>query len=181
MSLSLTQQRVRKTVHLVLALLMAAAGIMVGKEAVLLVGMGLLVAFMGAKLVRVLSPSLHIHAISHGAFFYAIGVLLTALVFLPASLEAFVAGLLVLALADPAACLIGMSWRTRTYRVFGETRSYGGSFACLLVSTLVFLPFVGLPFATVGALLVTMVEAYAPQGSDNLLLPLVAAFFVAVV
>jgi dolichol kinase len=152
-----------------------------GSQGVLVFGMALLLALMLSRIVRFVAKPLHVHAVSAGAFFYALGVLLTALLFPPEATPAFFAGMLVLALADPAASLIGMSIKTRTYRVFGEQRSFGGSLACLLISFVVLIPFVGVPSASVGALFLTAVEAYAPHGSDNLVLPLAAALFVALV
>jgi phytol kinase len=91
----------------------------------------------------------------------------------------------ILALADPAAAIIGMRFGRRQFRVFGSGKSVEGSAAFFAVSALcglVALPLLagtGAAATTVMALglaaLLTVVEAVSGRGSDNLTVPAVGA------
>jgi phytol kinase len=96
----------------------------------------------------------------------------------------FVMPALVLTLADPAAALVGMRYGRKQYAGVDGAKSLEGSCACGLVATAC----VAIPLAAFGgatpahalalaltvALIVTLAEAVAWRGLDNLLIPLVA-------
>ncbi|MGH7302651.1 MAG: diacylglycerol/polyprenol kinase family protein [Candidatus Rokuibacteriota bacterium] len=94
-------------------------------------------------------------------------------------------GLLPLMLADPAAALVGRRWGRHRYRIPGGVKSLEGSVAFFAIAFLcVAGALVGageLPsLATVAAfaLFLTVVEALAARGLDNLLVPLSAVLAV---
>lgn len=116
-------------------------------------------------------------------------LLLLGLLWWPGSaadrLPAALAGLLVLALGDAAAALVGQRFGRHPYHLLGSRRSWEGSGAMFLVSALV----VGLVLQATGggprpllaagvALAATLAEALSPAGSDNLTVPLVVALLL---
>lgn len=99
---------------------------------------------------------------------YLLGVLLTLGIF-PWSTA--LPGILVLALADPAAGAVGRAWGTRG---LGKGTVEGsGAFALVAFGTLLF--FVSWPLALLAALVTTTVEALPLPLDDNLTIPLVTS------
>ena len=94
---------------------------------------------------------------------------LSSLVFFPG--EAAVAGILVLALADPAACLVGRKWGRRR---LGKGTVVGSS-AFLLVSFLVLLWFLPWAPALGVALAASVVEVLPWPLDDKVTIPLAVA------
>lgn len=92
--------------------------------------------------------------------------------------------MLVLSLADPAAALIGQRYGALRYPTAGETKSLEGSMAFLTVALLsIHIPLLCFANAGLGktllisltvGLLLTLVEAMAVRGLDNLGIPLAA-------
>lgn len=78
------------------------------------------------------------------------------------------AGILALALADPAAALVGSSVRSPRY---GRV-SLAGSAACLVVATLAARWYFPWPVALLGGAMATLLEAVAGSKLDNLFIPL---------
>lgn len=91
--------------------------------------------------------------------------------------------ILSLALADPAAALVGKKWGKRKYTLFNHTKSYIGSAACAAVagvlcftalrnqwpeSSFVFV----LVFSSVYAVIVSLAEAFTSKGWDNFTIPI---------
>lgn len=127
-------------------------------------------------------PSVHgVRRRTAGGLYYplAVGLLFTFVGHRP---EVYVSAILVLALADPAAALVGRPWGRTRYHLFGSTRSIEGSLAfglcalaCLHLS-LGLLTSLGpralLLWSLHGAVLATGLEALSPRGSDNLTIPL---------
>jgi phytol kinase len=119
-----------------------------------------------------------------GAYFYPPAVALT-FAFAGDHPAAYVPALLALALGDAAAALVGQACGSLHYRVLGATRSVEGSlamalvvFACVhaaLVQLAAVDPLTAALWALHAAVLATLVEAVAPAGSDNLLIPVVTA------
>ena len=103
------------------------------------------------------------------------------------------AATLAMTLGDALASLIGRRWGSRTYTVFGHTRSWQGSAGMALVSFVaIFLTLLWLPgsalsphsaalgtlpalwMALAGAGVATLAEALSPAGTDNLSVPLLS-------
>jgi phytol kinase len=127
-------------------------------------------------------PSVHgVQRRTAGGLYYpvAVGVLFAFVGHRP---EVYVSAILVLALADPAAALVGRPWGRTRYHLFGGTRSVEGSLAfglCALVSLPLSLglltsldPVAVLLWSLHVAGLATGLEALSPHGSDNLTIPL---------
>jgi phytol kinase len=118
---------------------------------------------------------------TEGGLYYPAGVLLLFLLAAHRP-EAYVPAMLVLAFADPAAALVGGPHGRNRYRFFGGQGSVEGSLAfaacalpCLFLSLglLTSLPLSSLLLWSLHVtLLATVLEALAPRGSDNLVIPL---------
>lgn len=117
---------------------------------------------------------------SYGEMYFALGV--TALFcFARHSLLLYAVPLLVLTFADAAAALTGKYWGRHRFAAFGSIKSVEGSlgfFAVTIATTLILLVVIAaLPFlhallvAAAFALCLTLLEAIAGHGLDNLLLP----------
>ncbi len=127
-------------------------------------------------------PSVHgVRRRTAGGLCYpvAVGVLFTFVGHRP---EVYVSAILVLALADPAAALIGRPWGRTRYHLFGGDKSVEGSLAfgiCALASLHLSVglltsldPLAVLLWSLHVAVLATGLEALSPYGSDNLAIPL---------
>lgn len=172
----------RKATHTLLALVAAYTGLYYTLEHVLLLCLCLGVAFVAGYGVRALDPVRRAEVKSIGEIFFVIGIACAALLCLPAAPTAFVGGVLVLGLADTSASIIGRLWGGRAYHIFGETRTYGGSLTVLVVSAVILVVLGMHPlFALCAGWLLAAVEAIAPRGSDNVVLPVVAALLLLLV
>jgi dolichol kinase len=137
---------------------------------------GLSVLFLGGLLISQrlsLLQSIHqVRRTTWGELFFPAGIALAALLYLPHSPHLYSLSVLIMALSDPLANLIG-SRTGRGRLLFGK--SLLGStvfFTCTLVLSLFFLQPVG---ALLVAALATLFEALSPYGSDNLtIIPAVA-------
>jgi phytol kinase len=118
---------------------------------------------------------------SHGEMYFALGI--TALFCLARhSILLYTAPLLILTFADAVAALVGKQFGRHRFVSVGSTKSLEGSFAFFsvtIITTLSLLVFVAalplahaLLMAMVLALGLTLLEACAGRGVDNLLLPL---------
>ncbi len=169
----------RKGVHSITAVLLAFIGVTYGLVPVVAIGLVLLGVFLLTRQRAVLDVLGLVQKASYGELFLALGVILSALLYLTGGPDAFVGSILVLAFADPLAAIVGTRYGKREYRVFGERRTFEGSAVCLAVAAFILMAF-GMywPYALLGGLVLAVVEAFAPRGSDNLLLPLVAGLLL---
>lgn len=174
----------RRVLHALSGVALAEAVVLLppGRGPVLLVLGGALLVLAAGDLARLARPRLN--ALFFRAFpslasprearrpasstWYVLGVFLALALF---SRERAVAGILVLALADPTASLVGRRW--------GRTRlghgSVEGSLALFAVAFAVLVPLVGPVQALVAAAVATAVEPIPWALDDNLTLPVTVA------
>jgi len=143
---------------------------------------GILALTVAMDLVRLLAPKMNVlffRAFSPlasprektgiaSSTWYALSAFLVLLIF---PRDYALAGILVLAWADPAANIVGQLWGKRRF-LAGSLRGTG---TFIFVAFLALLPFVSWPSALVTALASGIVEALPLDLDDNLLLPIVVA------
>jgi phytol kinase len=122
---------------------------------------------------------------SLGTFFYAVSIGVVTAVFWPLDLPYYgVIGILIMAWGDGLAAIIGQKFGKHPYTIFGNTKSWEGTFTMLLVSygivSIVLFSVQGNIWQTwvVGipvAIVVTAIESIAQWGVDNLTVPLSSA------
>ena len=121
---------------------------------------------------------------SLGEIYFAISVGL--ITFINPSHLVYTISLLTMSLADGLAALVGTYYgMNRKYKVYGRTKTVLGSLTFFVVALVLILIFIdktghlfGLGYLALAAGL-TLIENISPMGMDNLLVPLVAALFLA--
>lgn len=173
----------RRVFHAAAGVALAATGHWVGADSTgfrLVLAGGLVVAFAIDAIrlrfptanaaffawFRVLASPREVRGVASSSW-YAAGALAVAL-FAPAH---FVAAMLVLALADPAASVVGRLWGTRP---LGKG-SWQGSAAFMVVAAAVLTPLVGVPTALAAAAVAAALEVLPVGIDDNLTTPLAVA------
>lgn len=173
--MGLTNELIRKTIHAFLAVCCGVLGTYAPRWTVIVCAIALFFVFAGARSWRRTRLLFAVPRITYGEFYLLAGIVVSALLFLPDAPDAWQGSMLVLALADPLAALVGRRFGKHTYHIYGELRSMEGSIACLVTSGAILHLFGAAPVSVVaGSIILAWVEAVAPRGSDNLFLPLVA-------
>lgn len=141
----------------------------------------LFIAINASRLLRRSFPDLSSDpGAAKGLWTFPLGVALVYVCFWnEAGRTAILAGVAALTFADPAAALVGRRWGQRRYRGFGFGRSLEGSLAFLVVAAVAagwvaghaMPPQPVLRFAIGCGAAGALIEAFAPPGWDNLLLP----------
>ncbi|MCK6542474.1 DUF92 domain-containing protein [bacterium] len=131
---------------------------------------------------------------SYGTVYYPMAFTMLVLLCWETAPLVLMSAMLVLALGDASAGLVGQLWPSpRHYYLTSDRKSIEGSITMFVVSTLViafsflyyqnvhiaeFSKFTIICAALIGALLATIMEAISPAGSDNLTIPLTVAWVV---
>jgi len=122
---------------------------------------------------------------SMGLVYYAITWTILAYLFFD-NMVIIAIGILAMSYGDGFASIIGIRFGKKKYNVFGDQKSYVGSFAMFVftfITTVVALIYYGISLSSdvvlvlLGiALVAAVVEGLTPKGLDNLSVPFVAAF-----
>ena len=110
-----------------------------------------------------------------GPFFFGVGIFLTVALFEPA---AATVGVLVLAIGDSAASLVGRAFGSTTLP-YNPGKTLMGSLSLFAVGVLVAIFFVPVPWALLVGAVASLVESLPLGPYDNLMLPLATAGVVA--
>ena len=122
---------------------------------------------------------------SMGLVYYAITWTILAYLFFD-NMVIIAIGILAMSYGDGFASIIGIRFGKKKYNVFGDQKSYVGSFAMFVftfITTVVALVYYSIPLSSyvflvlLGiALVAAIVEGLTPKGLDNLSVPFVTAF-----
>ena len=122
---------------------------------------------------------------SMGLVYYAITWTILAYLFFD-NMVIIAIGILAMSYGDGFASIIGIRFGKKKYNVFGDQKSYVGSFAMFVftfITTVVALVYYGIPLSSyvflvlLGiAVVAAIVEGLTPKGLDNLSVPFVTAF-----
>lgn len=181
----LTPDDSRKTVHIVSGLIAASLPFWLSFSQISALGL-FFIGFMAMSKKTHLFPSIHgVERISLGEVYYPLALALVAWWFPDPVVYRY--AVLVLALSDGFAAVVGMHVRGHRYRALGGEKSLEGSTTCWLITftiTVVTLSATGQPLSTLvlvsigSASVITAVEAALCRGLDNLALPLLAALII---
>lgn len=116
---------------------------------------------------------------SYGTIAYGFAITVLLVLFWPNRPDAVTAGVLVMALGDGLAGLIGRQLNTPQWTIFGQTKSIAGTTTMAMVSMLVLVILskstnhaISVPVAMAMALGATGLEQISMRGLDNLTVPL---------
>lgn len=185
-------EQLRKLVHMLHGVGLAAIAFVaplefiVGLEVVFLLSM--IVArylaehFTKIPWIKYMNRMYSVGRLSFGEFFYPLSVI--AITFIVQSKWEFAAAILILAIADSVAAVLGKKYGSgNSYLVFGQKKSVAGSIAFFVATLCIIAAFAllqgeavhaSLGLMILSALLITAAENLGVYGSDNLLIPIVA-------
>lgn len=175
----------RKIVHMVHAGAVAFWPFFVSYKFVIGVELVFLAAVLLARYFKLFSWLRLVGRKSWGEFFFPLGIIATALLAPPPVVFCF--AILHLALADSLAALAGQKFgKKNSYKIFAQTKSISGSLVFWLVSLVLVSVFITLkpenglmaitwPYVLFVPIAATMLEAFAPAGTDNLTVPIFVA------
>lgn len=180
----------RKSIHISVGLLLAALPIFMTRPQIFLTNVAFLIG------VLVLTGWLHIfdavHAVKRwtiGEFLYPLAGATIALFF--DDLRIYTVSIMMLALADGLAGLVGRQFGGEGYRVWGGTKSLIGNLTFFLTALFIMLAFVYVfvfeptsqqwLLAIAGAAVLTVIEGSLGGGFDNLAVPLSTAVLASVI
>lgn len=171
----------RKIIHVLSGVIVASMPWFIEGVGVMILSASFIVLLLFSKQVGLFSSIHGVKRKTIGEFAFAGSPGLAAFILLPEEQYAFCFGFLILAFSDTAAELVG-SWRPISqFKVFGSSKSVGGSSAFLFVSlvlTVVWSMTLGVEISYSSMLIVlvslTILEFIQPYGLDDLSLPIIA-------
>ncbi|MGH1362584.1 MAG: DUF92 domain-containing protein [Calditrichia bacterium] len=184
----------RKFVHISVGIISVSAVSLMGDALAMILVAGSFGLVNLFALRRGLLKSMHGTRLSYGTAFYPLAFAVLLLLCFPANKLVIIAAMLVLSFGDAAAAIVGEGLaKVRTYILIKDSKSFEGSLAMLLVSTItLFLllrydPFsIGYQFSLLHsfwfgvatAVVATVAEALSHKGSDNLSVPFSTAIIL---
>lgn len=163
--LKLSPELTRPYIHALAGVFAIGAALLVTREELVLLSLFFLIALFASKRLALLTSIHGVRRATWGELYFPAGVGLAAWLYLPQHLDLYNLAVLIMALCDPFANLLGNQLKSRVL-VFGKT--FFGSAMFFLSSLSVSLFFLSPLHALAVAAFVTLVEAISPYGSDNL-------------
>jgi phytol kinase len=173
----------RRFVHSITALVAAVGPYYVSKTYIVLISVLFALGLIVAKKNKFLSSINDVERTTYGDVYLPLGVALSALIFLPTNIIMFVFGVLVMALADPLAGLVGEHYGKNFIKIFNNKKSLEGStafFVATMVISIILFHVIGIKIIIVASVL-TFIELISVFGLDNLILPIMGsllAFYI---
>jgi len=122
-----------------------------------------------------------------GAILFPLGLAISFATFVPISAIIFQGSVLVLALSDGLAGLLGYKFGTKKYNISGN-KTYLGSFLFFIVTLVILLSLFYFVYSVItikivlfsilGSLLLTIIEGLLGKGLDNLIIPVSSGFVI---
>ncbi len=179
--LHLNPELTRKATHILSGLVVFLMPSYLNLGQVVVLGVSFAIVLYFAEKLGVLPSVTRVNRSSFGSVLFPLGLVISGLLFWNVNIIAFKLSVLVLALSDSMAGLAGHKFGKRKFL----TGTIEGSFVFFVVTSAVFVSFglilnnislLNLFSFVVFSLILTVVEAKATRGLDNLLLPPTAAF-----
>lgn len=173
----------RKIIHIIAALLICCFPYFLSLYHIILLAVLFALIFLAAKIFNFLPIVSNVKRVSLGEVFYPLGVLISAIIFLPQNdIRSFQFGILVLGLSDAFANILGGLFGRFKYKLIGNAKTIEGSLAFFISTFILFiimnnrinpLPF---NFYLLASLFLTLIEAIFFLGLDNLFLPVLSSY-----
>ena len=178
----------RKIIHIIAALLICCFPYFLSLYHIILLAVLFALIFLAAKIFNFLPIVSNVKRVSLGEVFYPLGVLISAIIFLPQNdIRSFQFGILVLGLSDALANILGGLFGRFKYKLIGNAKTIEGSLAFFISTFILFiimnnrinpLPF---NFYLLASLFLTLIEAIFFLGLDNLFLPVLSSYLFSLI
>lgn len=172
----------RKFIHISAGIAAAALPFFLGFGQIVILAAVFTPPMILTKHKKLMSALAQVKRKTFGEVFFSVGVLLTALLF--PHIEAYVFGILVMALADGFASVLGARFGKRGYTVFGQKKTFFGSGVFFVVTVSIGLAMLLAVDRSIDSSIVPLVfvsgilayeEALLAYGADNIFIPVTAA------
>ena len=184
----LTTDDTRKAAHILAGLIAACLPFWLSYPEITAMGL-FFIGFMAVSKKTHLFPSIHgVERLTLGEVYYPLALAIIAWQF-PVQLI-YTYAILILALADGFAAIVGTHLGTQKFTIFSGTKSVEGSLVCWTTSLCITVAALAVAGINLGAAIISglaiatglaIIEASLTRGLDNLLLPLAAALALSLV
>src|SRR3989344_7273583 len=168
----------RRFIHIGTATVAGLAPFFATRDQLILVCIIFIVLLLLGRSYKLFSAIHGIDRKSFGDIYLPLGVILSALIFLPQDTHIFQFGIFIMGISDAVAGFVGEKFGKHNIEVYSNKKSLEGSiafFICSLILTFVFFPIFGYQLLIIPIIL-TMTEFGLVHGFDNLILPIIAGF-----
>lgn len=168
----------RRFIHIGTAAVAGLAPFFASRDQLVIVCIIFIVLLLLARSYSLFSAIHGVDRKSFGDIYLPLGVILTALIFLPQNIHVFQFGIFIMGISDAVAGYVGEKYGRHAFEVYFNKKSVEGSitfFVVSLILTFTFFPFFGYQLLII-PLILTMTEFGLVHGLDNLILPIIAAF-----
>lgn len=181
----INKENSRKVVHIAAGVSAACLPLFMTFDEVIWLSLLFVPIMLVSKRRNIFSSIHQVKRLTYGEVYFPLAIFLTALLFPHKAI--YVYGLLVMALSDGFASVVGQRYGKQKYIIGRSQKSYIGSATFFLISVLVglcVLAALGANHWQAGligtgcALVLTLVEGVLPFGTDNLVLPPLASFLI---
>jgi phytol kinase len=175
---SLSATFTRRIVHIGTTTVAGIAPFFVTKEEIIFVSIIFAIVILLGRPFRLFSAIHSVGRTTFGDVYLPLGVIVTALIFLPYELKAFQFGVFIMGISDALAGMVGEKFGKHHIQFFDNKKSLEGSlvfFESSLVLTFLFFPTLGYQLVLI-PLVLTFAEFSFVYGLDNLILPILGAF-----
>lgn len=176
----------RKAVHIFVGLAVVASSFFIQSALPIMILTGLFSVTNLYMIRNRIFGSMHAGSMSLGTFYYPLSIFCIAAVFWETQPIVFRTGVLLLAIPDALAAIIGDKYGKRKFIVLDDSKSFIGSMTMFISGWIILysgfdllfadnIP-LNILFALIVAVTVTVAEIVSTNGSDNLSVPLVGTF-----
>ena len=171
--LKLNGELTRKSTHVLSSLAVVSLTLFCSLNQIAMIALVFFVFLLSIRHKKIWHSLYHVKRDTWGEILFPVGVLAAALI--ANTPHNFVTAMLLLGLSDTAASLVGQRFGKK-HLTLVKHKTYTGSLACLFVSLCILIIWSGGPLLllAVVALTVTLAEAIASKGLDNVLIPITA-------
>lgn len=168
---------IRKLIHVSMSLVMIAIACLFGYRYLIIIGMGLTIAFILSRKFYRLRCLRDRSDQSWGEITFPLGIAVSAIISVNQNI--FIASMLVLAFSDTIAFVIGRHFR-KAPKIIGD-RTIAGSGAGFVTSLVILISLgFGVYCSLITAFAIFIAELFSKKGFDNLTMPVVAAIILSV-